>query len=351
MVDGGGIKMQHAKLSMIFWGAEWTSGRPSHTHTLPGPGRPSASALVAAAKTLCKSSYFAALGQYGFEGIEYEGEYFLSGSEPPKTFRQSDVETFVVSLLGSSNLPIPNTGNAYDSIYCVLMPSTTAHGVEGLSPVSPLHPLKVPQLSGEHGSTRWTDSTTKRRFRPYVAWVLNRTLDGMTATLSHELAETITDPEGDGYQLNPANPTNWNEIADICKSVAYLDGVAVQSYWSQNDGACVIPQSQYEVPWQVPPPGAPLQVTAISLAFSRELNMNWIAAVRTSDGAGNVFDLYRSQAVDLIDRHQNTLFVIGADGTRADVEVATTPHNGHAYLRTLPDWSKADNLLSLPHFA
>jgi hypothetical protein len=58
---------------------------------------------------------------------------------------------------------------------------------------------------------------------------------------SHELVEACTDPEGDAWQINPVNSTNWNEIGDACSSTTVLNGVLVQSYWSQFDHACVIP--------------------------------------------------------------------------------------------------------------
>jgi hypothetical protein len=63
----------------------------------------------------------------------------------------------------------------------------------------------------------------------------------MSLTFSHELVEALTDPEGNGIQVNPTNPTNWNEICDVCATPGIVNGVTVQSYWSQQDQACVIP--------------------------------------------------------------------------------------------------------------
>jgi hypothetical protein len=58
---------------------------------------------------------------------------------------------------------------------------------------------------------------------------------------SHELVEALTDPEGNGIQVNPTNPTNWNEIGDVCATTGLVNGVTVQWFWSQSDRACVIP--------------------------------------------------------------------------------------------------------------
>jgi hypothetical protein len=78
-------------------------------------------------------------------------------------------------------------------------------------------------------------------------------LDFVTAIFSHELVEACTDPEGDAFQIAPANPNNWNEIGDRCegdflhKLLAFtgvIDGIRVQPYWSQRDQDCVIPPSE-----------------------------------------------------------------------------------------------------------
>ena len=308
-------------------GAEWTKPNP--------PTSPQG--IEAAVQTLCRSGYFDQLKEYRwFERITYGGSYYASTTEPPAQFVRANVQGLVTGLIGSGQLPKPNSGNYWDWIYVVLMPSTTAYQPGG--------------LSGEHSVASWKDPSTNVTLTPFVAWILNGTLDQMTVTISHELAETITDPKGTGIQLSPASPTNWNEIGDVCASVAYLHGVAVQSYWSQAAGGCVIPYSQSDSLFQNVPAGLSLQVIATQLNYSRELKQYWIGQIRAKDGVGQVYDLYRGQAAGLIDSGANSLYVIGADGSRADVEVAATP-DGHAYLRTRPDGTTADNLLSLPHFS
>jgi hypothetical protein len=75
----------------------------------------------------------------------------------------------------------------------------------------------------------------------HFAWVQYGGLDAMTTVFSHELAEAVTDPEGNAIQIAPASSTNWNEIGDVCSSTLNVDGVVVQSYWSALDNACVVP--------------------------------------------------------------------------------------------------------------
>jgi hypothetical protein len=326
IVDGGGIKMVDPQVQLIFWGVEWVGASP--------PTDPRA--IEAAVKTLCLSVYFEPLREYGwFERIIYGGSYYASASEPPAQFVRGDVQGLVSGLIGAGNLPKPNSGNYYDWIYVVCMPSTSAYKPGG--------------LNGEHSVATWYDPVAKLNLNPYVAWILNGTLDQMTVTISHEIAETISDPRGNGIQLAPASPTNWNELSDVCASVAYLHGVAVQSYWSQQAGGCIIPWGQSDSLFQSPPAGVAFQVAAIQLNYSRELHHYWIGQIRVKDGSGNVYDLGRGQAAGLIERGENSFYVLGADGSRAEVEVGTTA-SGHAYLHTHPDETTADNLLSLPQF-
>ena len=81
--------------------------------------------------------------------------------------------------------------------------------------------------------------------KAYYAWVTNnRTLDGVTTILSHELVEAASDPEGTGILGGPGvcSAAGWCEIGDVCQGVTgSVAGVAVQAYWSQDAGLCLIP--------------------------------------------------------------------------------------------------------------
>ena len=65
----------------------------------------------------------------------------------------------------------------------------------------------------------------------------------MTRAFGHELVETCTDPEGDGWTIDGA-PASLNEVGDICnKNLGTVNGVTAEPYWSKFDGACIIPTS------------------------------------------------------------------------------------------------------------
>ena len=285
-------------------------------------------------QTIVNSNYLEGVIQYGFQSATYDGAVFVS-TNPPASFNRGTIQTEVVSLIASKQVPHPNTGNFFDKFYCVMMPSTTVYGPGG--------------LNGEHSAASWIDPADGHTYRPYVAWVLNGSLNQMTVTFSHELVEAISDPDGNETQISPASSSAWNEIADICATTAFLDGVAVQSYWSQIDGACVIPFNNFNSLFQFPPAGARLQVIAIKKNYSTEAKSFWIGQIRALDtGGSGVYDLYRGQAASLIDGGTNTFFVFGTDGSTA--EVITETFGNHKILSTVADDSTADNLLSLPSF-
>lgn len=324
IVKGSGFAIVDPTVWLVFWGSEWTKPTP--------PVDPDA--LIAAVKTIVQSDYIAFLKEYNVRSLSWGGVY-VDSSDPPATFYRSTIQAEVVKLIGNGTLPVPNTGNFSDTFYCVMMPGTATYGPGG--------------LGGEHSAASWKNPADNHTYSPFVAWIGNGTLDAMTATFSHELAEALTDPQGTWIQVAPASSSSWNEIGDVCASVAYLDGVAVSAYWSNAEQACVIPVNQFNSLFQYPPAGVTLQILGVQKAYSREVQHEWVYAVRCRDNATRIeYDLYRDQVAWLIDQGTNTFFVIGSDGSRSTVMTGLV--NGHSYIRTAADHSVADNLLSLPPF-
>lgn len=94
------------------------------------------------------------------------------------------------------------------------------------------------------------------------------------------------------------------------------------------------------------PPGR-WQVTGVNKAYSTERGV-WIKEIGGVLPNGTPWLLERADAVKLIQNSTNSFFVVGADGSRANVIVSDALHVGHDYLTTTADASKEDNLLSLP---
>src|SRR5207237_141741 len=78
----------------------------------------------------------------------------------------------------------------------------------------------------------------------------------LTAVTSHELAESVTNPDGGGWFDDHTS----DEIGDLCSGrddIGYLNGYAVQSEWSVRAGGCVLPAGTTGSGSMPPPNGVP----------------------------------------------------------------------------------------------
>jgi hypothetical protein len=216
VVDGGGSRVSPVHVSLIFWGDAWQND-------------PVQSTLTNAVAKVVTGRYLSALGQYGAATSGTVNRVLFDSSNPPSpTFTTADVASFVIGLIDDDKLPEPDAD--WQHLNVVMMPSTTRFAGGG-------------STTGLHTRVLWSDYDLfdVDNDQTHFAWVQYGPIDTMTATFSHELAEAVTDPEGNAIQIAPASPTNWNEIGDVCSSTLRVDGVVVQSYWSAADNACVIP--------------------------------------------------------------------------------------------------------------
>jgi hypothetical protein len=329
LAKGTGPFMSVAHIHLIFWGAEWVGAAP--------PVDPLA--VRAAVGSICGSAYMDAAYQYGnFGSVSWKTFFMQSATEPPANFPDSSVSNLLTTLFSGKLIPLPDSENLIDQFYVVFMPSTATSGTAG--------------AGGKHKVFNWTNPATNKSMRVRYAWTLNNSsLDFVTTVFSHELVEAYTDPEGTYIQIQPGNANNWNEVGDICSSVGYVDGIAVQTYWSQQDQACVIPYYvDHGFPHGVPPNGARLKVIGIRRTYSKNQRLYFISEFRVQAPNGDTFHISRTDAEVSILKKKNTYYVHGNDGTEADVKIFTRPGTNSTYLATVPDSSKADNLLSLPGF-
>jgi hypothetical protein len=133
------------------------------------------------------------------------------------------VANFIDARIRDGTLPALDSFN--QNLYCVVMPqgvaSTNANFI------------------GEH--TYYTDGSGNR---VHFAWITNNgRLNSITTIFSHELAESSTDPEGSAILgvSGTCSQSGWCEIGDVCSSTGVRDGVTLQSFWSDQAGACVVP--------------------------------------------------------------------------------------------------------------
>lgn len=244
-VDNNGPVIQVLQLFLVYWGSAWTASPPPS----PTPAK-----ITAACNTILASSYMTGLAQYRGIGRGFlRGSAVITSSNPPAGFTDGQVSTFIDGQITAGTIPGPDIDN--QTLYCVVMPNGVNASNSG--------------FIGEH--TYYTRSGQRIRF----AWITNNgTLDYVTRIVSHEVVEAATDPEGSGFLgvAGTCSQGGWCEIGDVCSSTSVLDGVTVQSFWSDQAGKCAVPAWPNRVY-----PRAGIQFTGVVAANSshRWFTFNW----------------------------------------------------------------------------
>jgi len=222
ITDGSGPVLTSVRLFLIFWGSAWSRGTTA-----------SADAVVNAVTRILFGPYMSALGQYrGITEGSLLGTRVVDSSDPPNPFSDDQVQKFVIGQIQAKLVPNPHSDN--EIFFCVIMPP----GVQ----------FTKADYSGAH-SFITRDFTNPFGVLIPVAWVTNDgMLESVTITFSHELVEACTDPNGNAFQItNPpagdCQPGTWCEIGDVCEGFGSdVWGVQVTSYWSGQDGGCIVPK-------------------------------------------------------------------------------------------------------------
>lgn len=228
--DAGGAKILHAHVELLFWGTAWQTATD-----------PSVTDVVDAVEKLFASPYLLGLAEYGLQDVAVRESTVITTSNPPQHYKYGDVANFVWGLINDGRFPDPDDDGGR-ILYMVFMP-------EGTVP-PPIPNSDPPAVAvGAHDDPE-EDDTPGDVDRAWVGYVSNGTLDHITAVLSHELVETITDPEpsGPAWVMN-RKIHNGSEIGDACNGTEdVVDGIAVKAYWSQRHRACVIPKGRGQLP-------------------------------------------------------------------------------------------------------
>ena len=217
--DGGGPVLTTARVSLVFWGSAWANGSTS----------PSAAQFTAALTDLVTGPWGTQLNQYhGIGPSTIDQVVTYTHTDPPAVFVESDIKGFVDARISDGTVIAASA--AVQRIYAVLLP--TGHS-SGDTP-----------FVGRH----------QNYFRPgnigvYYAWVTNDgTLTGgnsIPKVFSHELAESVSDPDVTTGPTAITLNNDGDEIGDVCNNIwSTVNGHAEEAYWSQADGRCVIPVSQ-----------------------------------------------------------------------------------------------------------
>jgi hypothetical protein len=218
---GGGLIMKNANVHLLFWGRDWSSS--SNQATL--------STVVNQLDGLFYGPFFSELSQYGFHDAHVADAHHVN-SDPPASPQGTDYANVIISMLSTGQCPPLVNDSNYNDLY-VIVPLSGAGGSNSPNTWAGFHNYYTANLPFGLPSQDVY----------YATLGYNGGVDLITLGLSHELAESFTDPAGTGIQLSPATEApNWTEISDACENQTnVVDGVDVQKYWSENAKACVMP--------------------------------------------------------------------------------------------------------------
>jgi hypothetical protein len=217
--DNHGPIITNVHVVPMFWGSAWNDDRKPNPTLLQ---------VYGALASITAGPYMDGLSQYRGVG---RGQVILgwgtrsNTSEPPNPFTDDDIAKLVTTAIDAGTVPAPDDLPGSQYLYTVFLPP-------GVNPKG--------GGGGEHTYRSHNGQNV------HFAWVTHGgSIDSISDTFSHELAEAVTDPEGSAFTFtsegDPGYP-GWIEIGDVCQSYnARLNGVMVQAYWSQRDRACIIP--------------------------------------------------------------------------------------------------------------
>jgi hypothetical protein len=211
---------------LVFWGQSWGTLQ----------GQANETQVVDATRSILGGPYLTGLQQYGSDGKASFGAKWDVGSVVPFRFSTTDLQATVNTAIKDSGGVIPDAASPLEPPIYVVVTDTSVN-------------------YAEPGVLGYNVPTTSRM---HMIWVGSQSnsgpfdLDRVTTVLSHELVETITDPDGNGIHVEPPATLPYdlaakgiNQIGDNePDGLRYgyrLDGYRVQPYWSKDHKAFIVP--------------------------------------------------------------------------------------------------------------
>ncbi len=272
----GGNLINHATYTNVFWGGYWSTN---------STGLSERTTLDNFMKTVGPSPEFASvLTQYAQPGKPigagvYQGDKQIA-TEPGAKIDDSAIKTTIQSWIDAGLVPAPSP----DQIYVLNFPPGTQITIGPDASCTNFcgYHSTINTSSGAGGLIRYI-------VNPYPSCggcqSESTVMDSSTVVLSHEMAETVTDPDvGLATTLGP--PLGWydsanGEIGDICAGDpnATMLGYRVHAEWSNADKKCVASR-----PGGNPNPDFSLTVAPPSQSVVQGGSTSFIVAVNPSGG-------------------------------------------------------------------
>jgi hypothetical protein len=209
VVDQGGPVIAHVDVGLVFWGAAWSRSQALMDN------------LTNSVREIMRSPYLSGLSQYrGVGNGQLLRTDLITSTSPAAHTTLSQFATLVKTNLDHGTLPVTPDMDSQILYVVIPQPGTTD---------------PAENLLGAHA----TDVSSFGRFH-FECTFNNSNLDNLTFAFSHELTESVTDPE-----VNFRNAFIVNNFSEICDGEApnysyRLNGVLVQSSLSEKDLAYAI---------------------------------------------------------------------------------------------------------------
>jgi hypothetical protein len=212
-------------VEVIFWGKSWNNANTS----------PFSSAVGA----LLSSTYLEGPhASYGSSDSPFLDHVVIDNdSDPHNNFSSGDLAGEVRHAIDHKGLPDPD-GPGITPIYVVVTPQGTISDKGADTPGYHTYHWTGPFWDADLGQIAWASA--------------GDSLDSFTITLSHEVAETLTDPSGGGVFLDPTpafskafpkctgheigdnEPGCWCYAYRLRNGIQLSNGLQVQALWEQN---------------------------------------------------------------------------------------------------------------------
>jgi hypothetical protein len=229
----GSEHMQQPQVYLVFWGGYWVSD---------GAGQ--VQSVINAASNVVTSTFPLITDQYGADGsgMSIAGVVFDSSTPTNGSFGGGDINDVVQNQIDNNALPESDAfnGNDHSKMYVVITPPnflSNSPSAVGFNQVKSDTDVGFGIDVDDIGECWVWSGSDPHNF-------VN--LDQFSLTFSHEVAEIMSDLDGEGYEVNPpafAPPGEGNQIGDYeGNSYAFhlSNGVDVQPVWSRSDNAWAV---------------------------------------------------------------------------------------------------------------
>lgn len=224
----GGHLLAKARYTNIYWGAYWTTAA----------GRDDARYYDAFMAQMATSARFhSGLVEYSTDDFKIGPGTFTGSvvvaSDPAHSTSDSAIDDFIETQIDAGKVPSP----AGDAVYNVFFPPGTE--------VTNWNQKSYTDFCGYHEASLTTRGNGKLRrivlpYPDHNCWFTSSIRGNTTVTLSHEMAESITDPDTAILSVGWTGLSAEGEIGDLCHGTSVeMDGFVIQQEWSNQENKCV----------------------------------------------------------------------------------------------------------------